>query len=335
MGNRRMLAEWENPSRILLSLPTEFTDWDYILPDAIKQYESLLSALAEGEEHIIMLSHTPLPPALEKIMALPFNRVIKEIPYNDTWTRDYGPITVDTPHGLRELDFGFNGWGLKFAADEDNLVNWRMSSPGYENHRDFILEGGSIETDGMGTILTTSRCLCSLNRNGGKSKPEIEAILAERLGADRVLWLDYGFLAGDDTDSHIDTLARMAPGDTIVYVAPPKDSSDMHFAELSKMEEQLKGFVTSNGEPYRLIPLPFPEPIYDDDGERLPATYANYLVTRHNLFIPVYGEPAKDKEAVKAITKAFPKHKGVFTVDCRTLIRQHGSLHCSTMQLYH
>lgn len=320
MNDRRMPAEWENPARIMLALPGQHTDWAYILEEAADQYDRLLRSLESAGERVLLLDG--------------------DFPYNDTWTRDYGPLSVIDGGRMLELDFGFNGWGLKFAADKDNLVNLRMAEQGlrnegaYRNHRDFILEGGSIESDGKGTILTTSRCLCSPNRNGGKSKDEITRILHSLLGAERVLWVDHGFLAGDDTDSHIDTLARLAPCDTILYVMPPEDKNDVHFAELSAMEQQLKGFRTAGGSPFRLVGLPFPDAIYDEDGMRLPATYANYLVTGKNVFVPVYNQPEKDRRAVEAIGGVFPSHC-VHTVDCRTLIRQHGSLHCSTMQLYY
>lgn len=334
-----MLAEWENPKSIFLTLPSEHTDWDYILEEAIAQYRRLLDSLIEAGEKVILLCKPESPDDLKEKILLNGGKVVTSIKFNDTWTRDYGPITIKKDDQLRELDFGFNGWGLKFAADYDNLVNLRMSEEGsfdpsrYENKRDLVLEGGSVETDGHGTILTTSRCLCSPNRNGGKDKATIEKILKETLGADHILWLDYGFLAGDDTDSHIDTLARMAPDGTIIYVSPPADRNDIHFEEMTKMENQLKEFKTLRGKPFRLIPLPFSSPIFDEEGTRLPATYANYLVTGKNIFVPVYNQPENDKEAISQIKKAFPKHS-VYAVDCTTLIKQHGSLHCSTMQLY-
>lgn len=335
----RMPAEWENPERMLLAFPSEETDWAYILNEATDQFIRLLEALAAGGEKILLLATEDTPEKAIRLVEENGGTVVKTVEFNDTWTRDYGPLTIEENGTLKELDFGFNGWGLKFAADKDNLVNLRLTQEGYRdianysNNRDFELEGGSIETDGKGTILTTSRCLCSPNRNGGKSKEEIEKILKERLGAERVLWLDHGFLAGDDTDSHIDTLARMAPNDTIIYTGTPEDQNDIHFQELLKMENQLKNLRTKEGEPYRLQALPFPDPIFDENGERLPATYANYLVTGRNMYVPTYGQPEKDREAISKISEIFPDHK-VWAVDCQTLIKQHGSLHCSTMQLY-
>ena len=238
---------------------------------------------------------------------------------------------------LRALDFGFNGWGLKFAADRDNLVNLHLKEKfiilpdAYRNERDFILEGGSLESDGAGTILTTSECLQSPNRNGGKSKGELNEILASRLGAEHVLWLDYGSLAGDDTDSHIDTLCRIAPSNSILFTGC-RNIDDEHFETLLKMRAQLTLFRTPEGEPYNLIELPFPDAIYDEEGYRLPATYANYLVTPTHIFMPTYGQPMNDDLACRMVKVAFPDHE-VIGVDCTTLIKQHGSLHCATMQI--
>lgn len=336
-----MPAEWENPRKILLAYPNENTDWAYIIDEAKAQFDALIESLVKaGEFVMVVAAPDTVSPRIKEMVESNEGQIVEEVIFNDTWTRDYGPLSVEgLSEGITELDFGFNGWGLKFAADKDNLVNLSLHSLGlrpdsrYVNCRDFELEGGSVESDGAGTILTTSRCLCSPNRNGGKSKEEIEKVLRERLGAERVLWLDYGFLEGDDTDSHVDTLARLAPDDTILYIGAPEDRADVHYEELEMMRRQLESFLTAAGAPYRLIALPFPDPIFDEEGCRLPATYANYLVTGWNLFLPVYGQPDNDRRAHQALQIAFPQHK-IYEVDCRTLIKQHGSLHCSTMQLY-
>ncbi|MDE6338296.1 MAG: agmatine deiminase family protein, partial [Muribaculaceae bacterium] len=287
----RFIAEWESCKGVLLALPESHTDWHYILDEAREQYHDMIKALSDHEVHCVVITadkhsaQTLLKDCREEIITL------IETDYNDTWTRDYGPLAVERGERLRALDFGFNGWGLKFASDKDNLVNLRLNEMGvissnvYRNERDFILEGGSVDTDGHGTVLTTAKCLCSPNRNGGKSKGELNEILAARLGTDHVLWLDYGALAGDDTDSHIDTLCRMAPGDTILFTGC-RDMDDPHFEELLKMRAQLTMFRTPDGEPYNLVELPLPSPIYDEDGERLPASYANYLVTPTHIFMP-------------------------------------------------
>lgn len=331
----RYPAEWECDGPVLLALPHEGTDWAEILPEAIDQYRRLLTALVDNGESVILL----VPDTEAARVALdgcPLENVsIVEIPTNDTWTRDYGPVTVERHGRLRSVDFGFNGWGLKFAADRDNLVNLHMKEleilplGQYRNRRDFILEGGSIETDGCGTLLTTSRCLLSPNRNGGGTRGEIGGELSRELGVDHILWLDYGALMGDDTDSHIDTLCRMAPDNMIIFTGC-RDMDDPHFEELLHMRAQLEMFRNAEGEPFNLVELPLPDAVFDEDGTRLPATYANYLVTPRAVYMPVYGQPDKDQLACQTIRVAFPDHR-IVPVDCVTLTRQHGSLHCSTM----
>lgn len=337
MKKIKFLPEWTHCDCILVAIPGSHTDWADILPEALAQYNRLLRAFTSAGYHVVAVCKER-EEASEAFKNVREDRLtVLEIPYNDTWTRDYGPLTVIREQRMRTLDFGFNGWGLKFASEKDNLVNLNLKEKFvimpevYRNERDFELEGGSVDTDGKGTILTTSRCLCSPNRNGGKDKHELNQILHDRLGADHVLWLDYGELEGDDTDSHIDTLARLAPNDTILFTGC-RNVDDEHFEELLKMRAQLTLFRTPIGEPYNLVELPLPDPIYDPDGNRLPATYANYLVFNHHIFMPTYGQPHNDHLACQTVRIAFPDHE-VVGVDCRTLIRQHGSLHCATMQI--
>lgn len=334
---RIFLPEWAPQESVLMALPTAATDWDYILEEAQLQYHTIIKALTDEGVRVVLLSHDPD----EALSLLSDCRqdclVVVKADYNDTWTRDYGPISVVKDDRLRALDFGFNGWGLKFASDKDNLVNLRLSEkfvimPAvYRNERDFVLEGGSVETDGEGTVLTTTRCLCSPNRNGGLSKSEAEEELRRRLGASHVLFLDNGALDGDDTDSHIDTLARLAPENSILFTGC-RDIDDSHFEELLRMRAQLTLFRNAQGEPFNLIELPLPSAIHDENGERLPATYSNYLVTDNVIFMPTYRQPDNDMLAMQTVRIAFPDHK-VVGVDCTTLIKQHGSLHCATMQI--
>ena len=249
---------------------------------------------------------------------------------NDTWTRDYGPITVEDGTDLRLFDFTFNGWGMKFAADKDNLVNSRLFAETV-NRRGFVLEGGSIESDGRGTLMTTSRCLLSPNRNAQLSRDDIQEYLKAEFGLKQVLWVDHGFLEGDDTDSHIDTLARLAPHDTIIYCGAGNETGSQHDS-LVAMARQLRSFTTPDRRPFNLIELPLPDPIFDDEGERLPATYANYLATPKAILMPTYGQPRNDRLAADTLRIVYGDRR-IITVDCRALIRQHGSLHCATMQL--
>jgi agmatine deiminase len=260
---------------------------------------------------------------------------IYAIPSNDTWSRDFGPLTVLEDGVPVLLDFGFNGWGLKFAAGQDNQITARLQAAGAFGARErrvpgLILEGGSIESDGAGTLLTTAECLLGPNRNPQLSRQGVEAELRRWLGAERILWLENGYLAGDDTDSHIDTLARLCPNDTIAYVACD-DERDEHYEALRRMEAELRAFRNRDGRPYRLLPLPWPTAKYDADGERLPATYANFLVINDAVLVPTY-QDSGDAAALAAVGQAFPD-RAIIGIDCLPLILQHGSLHCVTMQL--
>ena len=327
----RLPAEWEPQQAVLIAWPHEATDWAPRLPQVHATYASMTRAIAARADVIAV---TPCPADVPPALGIK----TVECPTNDTWTRDYGFITLTGNKCFRCHDFKFDGWGLKFASDLDNMVNRHIlldlggcSTEQYAPNLDFVLEGGSIESDGKGTIMTTSECLCSLNRNGIADKNTLEGELRQRLGAEHVLWIDHGYLRGDDTDSHVDTLARFLPGDTIAITACDRPD-DEHFEELAKMRAQVASFRTPRGEPYRIVELPIPEPIFDEEGERLPATYANFLITNGAVMLPVYGSEKYDAIATRRIAEACPGYD-IVPVDCRELIRQHGSLHCATMQI--
>ena len=336
--NFRLPAEWEPADAVLLAWPNADTDWAYMLDDVRKTYIDIISAIAERAKVILIGPELPsddmFPPTcrLDNIIQL-------EMPINDTWTRDYGPIIVMGPDGTHMLqDFIFNGWGMKFAADKDNRVAQRLHSSTlitgwYHGPATMVLEGGSIESDGKGTILTTEHCLLAPNRNDALDQYDIETALLENLGAKKILWLKHGQLAGDDTDGHIDTLARiLPPGDIIAYTGCD-NPDDEHFAELEAMRDELASFTNALGAPFHLVELPLPDPIYDpEDGTRLPATYANFLIINGAVIMPTYGQPKKDALAAMILESAMPEYE-IVPVDCRSLIRQHGSLHCATMQL--
>lgn len=326
-------AEWHTQSYIQLTWPHEQTDWNDMLPEVEACYLNLVREIVSRQP--LLLVSPKYPKVLENFEYKHLIHFV-ECPTNDTWARDHGFITLlQNDASPLLLDFCFNGWGMKFPAYNDNLINSRVFKSGklnghYINCRDFVLEGGSIESDGKGTLLTTSECLLSSNRNDTLSRNEIESYLKERFNLQQVLWLDYGFLKGDDTDSHIDTLARLCPNDTIVYVKC-SDKNDEHYGCLSSMEEQLKTFRTLEGNPYRLLPLPMPTAIYDEDGLRLPATYANFLIMNQAILYPTYMQPDNDRKASATLAQAFPSRE-IVGIDCRALIKQHGSLHCVTMQ---
>lgn len=329
--SRRLPAEWERHGAILMAWPHCHTDWAYMLDEVRQCYRNIIAEIVK-EEHVILLA-----PDASEVGEMPAGVTVVEMPTNDTWTRDYGPLTAQTADGKPLiLDFRFNGWGLKFAACHDNratarLMEERIFSGDYECCEDIVLEGGSIESDGCGTILTTSCCLMAPNRNQPLTREEIQSDILRRLGARKLLWLDHGSLAGDDTDGHIDTLCRLAPHNTIIYTGC-SDSNDEHYADLAAMASQLRSFSNADGEPYNLIELPLPDAIFDEDGDRLPATYANYLVLNGSVLMPTYGQPAKDKLAADTLRVAFPDRE-IRMIDCCALVRQHGSLHCATMQI--
>lgn len=328
-------AEWAPQSGVQLTWPHAHTDWAYMLEEVQECFTRIAIEIARRE---LLLIVTPEPDTVRQQIGGKVrmeNVRLATCDTNDTWARDHGAITMLDKEGNAYLqDFTFNGWGLKFASDKDNLITRRLVKDGhlhgrYTNRLGFVLEGGSIESDGQGTLLTTSECLLSPNRNAEMNREEIEAYLRNAFHARQVLWLDHGYLAGDDTDSHVDTLARLCPNDTIVYVRCTRPE-DEHYGELQRMEEQLKTFRTLDGKPYRLLSLPWPDPIVED-GERLPATYANFLVMNGAVLFPTYAQPENDALAKEVLALAFPDRE-ITGIDCRPLIRQHGSLHCVTMQ---
>jgi len=315
-----------------MAFPHKNSDWNNDLKSALVPFIRIAQAIAYKTPVYIICDNKE---AISSLFCSTRNMSFIEIETNDTWIRDFGYISIVEDEEVKLLDFTFDGWGGKFEASLDNEVNRKLHQKGYMGIMplesiDFVLEGGSIESDGLGTILTTSNCLCNKNRNGGLSRDEVEERLKHYLGAKRVLFLDYGYLAGDDTDSHIDTLARFVSENTIMYVQC-LDEKDEHYEELLKMQEQLRGFRTFEGEPYRLIPLPMATSKYDSNGDRLPATYANFLITDGALIYPTYSVD-EDKMAHE-IFKDFFIDKEIIPVECSRLIEEGGSLHCSTMQV--
>ena len=327
-------AEWVEQDFIQLTWPHEASDWLYILDEVTECFTRLAHTIARFQPLLIVCRDIGAVRA--QLAGIDQTKVtFVELESNDTWARDHGGISVFRNGKPVLCDFTFNGWGLKFAANHDNVITRQLYKNGffakeveYQNCSDFVLEGGSLESDGNGTLLTTAECLLSDNRNESLTKEQIEQALSERLGIKRFLWLHHGYLRGDDTDSHIDTLARFCDPETIAYVKCT-DETDEHYPELKAMEDELKQFRTAAGKPYRLLPLPMAETIVED-GERLPATYANFLILNGGVLVPTYGSPL-DRVALEQIQKAFPLRE-VVGVDCLPLIKQHGSLHCVTMQ---
>lgn len=327
-------AEWHRQSGVQITWPHSDTDWCEMLDEVVTCYIAFSKEILKREKLLIA---SPEPEEIEHFFTEEGQRnlILAEIKSNDTWARDHGGISVFIDGKPHIFDFGFNAWGLKFAANFDNLITRELFRQEifqpqiqYRNHLDFILEGGSVESDGKGTLLTTSQCLLAPNRNEPLTQWEIEEYLIRSFGVQRVLWLNHGYLAGDDTDNHIDTLARFCDEETIAYVQS-LDENDEHFDELKEMEKELQSFVTLEGKPYRLIPLPMADAVYHN-GYRLPATYANFLIINGAVLLPIYQSP-KDEIAIRQMQQTFPDRE-IIGIDCRPLIKQHGSLHCVTMQ---
>lgn len=330
-NNLRFPAEWEQQDAIMIVWPHANTDWAPIYDEVIDCYRRIVDAITQQGEHIIIVAD----PCCHDLPSQGELLHIVTCPTNDTWARDTCALTTTDGEKFYVNDFKFNGWGLKFPAFYDNLITNELCQQGlfkgkYVNHLNFAFEGGSIESDGNGLALTTSECLLSKNRNGGFTKAEIDNYLKESFNLKKLLWLDHGYLRGDDTDSHIDTLARLAPSNTILFVGTD-NKEDEHYQALLAMRNQLEQFTNLDGEKFRLLELPLPAPIFDEDGNRLPATYANFLIGNNCVFVPTYAQDDNDKKALDIIATAFP-NRSVIGIDCRCLIKQHGSLHCVTMQ---
>ncbi len=338
-------SEWHQQAFVQLTWPHKNTDWSPVLADAISCFCDIACEVAKREPLLIVAQYPE--EAKESLIQQGIsldNITIIQCPTNDTWARDHAFITCIDEQKRKVFlnDFQFNGWGLKFAANHDNQINKTTFShiadyykaqdiqTEYINHLDFVFEGGSIESDGEGTLLVTTSCLLSDNRNKTLSQQNIENLLKQYFNAGRVLWVHHSWLAGDDTDGHIDTVARFCSPTSIAYVKC-ENPADEHYEELQAMEKELLAFRTAEGPPYTLYPLPLPDPCFDEEGQRLPATHANFLIINGAVLVPTYHQAEKDQEAIAQLRKAFPDRM-VIGIDCRVLILQHGSLHCSTMQ---
>lgn len=323
-----MQPEWAPQWGVMLAWPHKSTDWNSNLAAAEATYCALAQALLDDGNLLILCRDIEHEQHILTRLGGRHPRLhIHHLSYNDTWCRDFGPLALTD----RLLDFAFNGWGNKFEHRLDNAVTRRLQWQWPLSTQRMVLEGGSIEVNGEGCLLTTKACLLNPNRNLHLKTREIdrvETVLARLLGVNDFVWLSHGHLEGDDTDAHIDTLARFVDAKTVAYVQC-QDHNDSHYAALAAMEQEL--IAAGNKRDWRLMPLPHPPAIYADDGHRLPATYANFLITNHSILVPTYGVDT-DQQALDAIWVVAGRRQ-VRAIDCRSLIEQHGSLHCVTMQL--
>lgn len=330
--------EWAPQSSVMLTWPRRDGDFARHFEAVERNFVAIAVAIARHESlHVNVAEDAPGLAARLVAAGVPNDRLhVYAMPNDDVWARDHGPITVVRDGKLLHLDFTFNGWGGKFPAARDNALTSRLlavdawSAP--VETVDFVLEGGAIEVDGQDTLLTTERCLLAPTRNPKLDQAGIEQVLKDRFGVSRILWLKHGDLLGDDTDGHIDTIARFSDADTIVYQAC-EDRDDPHYADLAAMAQELAAFRTAAGKPYKLVPLPLPAAMHDpDDGRRQPAGYANFLIINGAVLVPVYGDTKNDPVALERLRPCFPG-RVVVPIECRALIHQYGSLHCVTMQI--
>ena len=325
-------AEWEPQSGIQLTWPHSGTDWEPMLDEISQCYARIVREIIRFEPVMIVTPSADIVRPYIEDLDQDHIHICEVRGTNDTWARDHGGISVMFNGEPAVFNFTFNGWGMKYPANYDNQIVFEMEKDGAftpdikVRYFSLVLE----ESDGCGTVLTTARCLFSKNRNERLSKATFMAAIEALLGADRLLVLENGYLEGDDTDGHVDTLARFCDPETIAYVQCT-DPDDSHFDELLAMERELLALRTAEGKPYRLISLPMAEPVFDEDGYQLPATYANFLILNGAVLVPAYGNDELDEQAREVLQTAFPDRE-IISVDCLPLIQQGGAIHCATMQ---
>ena len=329
--------EWTSQSGVMLTWPHIDTIWADTLSAIDEVFTEVAAHISKRERVLIASSNITRIDTILKNSTANRDRIsIFEVASDDIWVRDHGPISVIAENKPLLLDFIFNGWGNKYPAKNDNCLTKHLHRLGGFHQTphlpiDMVIEGGALEVDGKGSLLTTKSCLLASNRNPHLTQEEIENKLQTYLGIHKILWLEHGYLEGDDTDGHIDTLARFTNADTICYVSCD-DRYDPHFSSLKEMEKELQTFASYQGKPYQLVPLPWPKARFADyDGRRLPLNYANFLMINEAILVPTYDDPA-DQIAISQLQRCF-KNREIIPINCLPVIQWYGSLHCMTMQL--
>ncbi|MEC7523789.1 MAG: agmatine deiminase family protein [Myxococcota bacterium] len=337
-GGYRQPAEWEPHQAVWLAWPSHDELWAQLLPDAQREHEALCRAIADVDEDGRPRGeslHVLVPDAMREIEARAalegtgarFHRV----PFGDIWMRDIAPIFVRNEDGdVSPVCFAFNGWGGKYILDGDDLVAGRVGElAGGELYAfGWVLEGGAIEPNGDGTLLTTRQCLLNPNRNPGMDLARIESGLADSLGAEKVLWLDEGLL-NDHTDGHVDTLARFVDETTVVCMEA-RDEDDPNREVLDRIAADLAEMTDARGRKLQVERVPSPGRIEDDEGLLMPASYVNFYIANTTVVVPTYGSPYDD-EAVEALSSLFPGRK-VVGCSARAILAGGGAFHCITQQ---
>ncbi len=331
----RLPAEWEPQSALLLTWPHKQSDWKNSLAEIEQIYLEIIIATSACQKTIVICydeSHSyHILNLLQQASVLTHRFQLIVCPTNDTWCRDYGPLftLVDGKPVLN--NFSFNGWGEKYPFELDDSVNKTLYQQGLFTNTslrniDIVLEPGSIDTNGQETLLTTSSCL--LKRYPDKSRHDMQKLFKQHLGCDRVLWLEHGRLTGDDTDGHIDNLARFVDTNTIVYCSC-QDSAHPDYQSLRDMEAELKALTDDGALNFNLIPIAMPATRFDE--QYLPASYINFLVINGAVLVPQFGV-AEDITAMNTFKQCFPDRR-VIGIISTALIKQYGGIHCATMPL--
>lgn len=313
------IAEWSEQEFLLMALPHENTDWKPYLDEILNAYEDFVKAVSAFQKVLLI---APDERIFKQRFAKFDNVSFFKCPTNDTWIRDYASIDVLENERLVSLNFIFNAWGNKFQSKLDNEVNSRLFSEHFQGElRDIqlILEGGSVEFNGKGTMLTTTKCLLNANRNAHLSKDELEKKLKSIFHLEKIIWLENGFIVGDDTDSHIDTLARFIDENTVAHCIC-EDENDEHFMPLHLMKNELE----KTG--FKLIKLPLPKPKFYQK-QRLAASYANFVFINNALIVPMYNDK-NDERVCEILAQNLPQRK-IIPVNAEVFLRQNGSLHCA------
>ncbi|MDC8829891.1 agmatine deiminase family protein [Alteromonas gilva] len=327
--NLALIPEWQSSEAVILAWPHEATDWAPWLESARQTYLSLIQHINDSQAGVILLCRESDMADITQRLVADARVLLVGADYNDTWARDFTFLSCGEPNAPYPVEFIFNGWGNKFDASLDNQINQRYLAPLCQQPLrsvSIVAEGGALEIDDSGHLLSTASCLFNPERNGTMSEEEYRAVFAERLGCSDMTILANGHLEGDDTDGHIDTLVRFTPAGGLVIQAAENRPQDSHYEGLSALVSECRQQFPEHT--LHLLPLPA---MYNGDGERLPASYANYLVCNRSVLLPVYDQP-EDAEAVQVMQSAFPEHQ-IVPVNCATLVQQYGSLHCITMQV--
>ncbi len=325
-----MPAEWQPHAATWLAWPHDDAQWVGMLEPVRREFTAFVQALARAEPvDLIVADDDSEADARRRLTSggIRFHR----IPHQDLWLRDSGPTFVTRGEDVALVDWEFNGWGNKYPADLDNQIPSHLARlfGGVRPYKPgVVMEGGSIEVDGRGTVLTTRQCLHAPERNEGMSEAELEQVLQEYLGVSQVLWLDEG-LEGDHTDGHIDTITRFVEGGTIV-TAVAEDAADPNQAILAANLDRLRAARDTDGQPYTIVELPIPRNRATFEDARLPLTYANFYIVNGAVLLPVYGDP-NDERAVEILRPLFPGRE-VVPLMARALITGGGAFHCVTQQ---